>query len=112
MQIGQELDVADALVGAAQHLVVAEVGKHVAFEASGNIAYTEDEDHVIVTVGVHGLVVKRGNTVLLVAKDEVDAVKTVLAEGVWARRERPGVQARPVTTQLACSPTPLSLPSP
>ena len=58
------------------------VGKHVAFEASGNIVYTEDEDDVIVTVGVHDLVVvKRGNTVLLVAKDKVDAVKTVLAEG-------------------------------
>ena len=58
------------------------VGKHVAFEASGNIVYTEHEDDVIVTVGVHDLVVvKRGNTVLLVAKDRVDAVKAVLTQG-------------------------------
>ena len=36
---------------------------------------------MIVTVGVHDLVVvRRGNTVLLVAKDEVDAVKAVLAD--------------------------------
>ena len=57
------------------------VGKHVAHEASGNIVYTEDDDDVIVMVGVHDLVVvKRGNTVLLVAKDKVDAVKAVLAD--------------------------------
>lgn len=56
------------------------VGRHVAHEASGNIVYTEGEDDVIVMVGVHDLVVvKRGNTILLVAKDRVDAVKTVLA---------------------------------
>jgi len=57
------------------------VGKHVAHEASGNIVYTEDDDDVIVTVGVHDLVVvKRGNTVLLVAKDKLEAVKTVLGD--------------------------------
>lgn len=56
-------------------------GKHIAHHASGNIVYTEDEDDVIVTIGVHDIVVvKRGNTVLLVAKDELDAVKAVLAE--------------------------------
>lgn len=57
-------------------------GKHVAHKASGNIVYTEDEDDVIVTVGVHDVVVvKRGNTVLLVAKDRLDEVQDVLAEG-------------------------------
>jgi hypothetical protein len=36
---------------------------------------------VVVTVGVHDLVVvKRGNTVLLVAKDRVEDVKAVLAD--------------------------------
>jgi len=56
------------------------VGRHVAFEASGNIVYTDGEDDVVVTVGVHDLVVvKRGNTVLLVAKDRVEDVKAVLA---------------------------------
>ena len=57
------------------------VGRHVAFEASGNIVYTEGDDDVVVTVGVHDLVVvKRGNTVLLVAKDRVEDVKAVLAD--------------------------------
>ena len=47
-------------------------GRHVGLEASGNIVYTEGGDDVIVTVGVHDLiVVKHGNTVLLVAKDRV-----------------------------------------
>jgi len=58
------------------------VGRHVAFEARGNIVYTEGDDDVVVTVGVHDLVVvKRGNTVLLVAKDRVEDVKQVLAGG-------------------------------
>ncbi len=66
------------------------VGRHVAFEASGNIVYTEGDDDVIVTVGVHDLiVVKRGNTVLLVAKDKVDDVKVVLGD----ERLAPGRQA-------------------
>ena len=56
------------------------VGRHVAHEASGNIVYTEGDDDVVVTVGVHDLVVvKRGNTVLLVAKDRVEDVKAVLS---------------------------------
>ena len=58
------------------------VGHHVAFEASGNIVYTESDDDVVVTIGVHDLVVvKRGNTVLLVAKDRVEDVKRVLDAG-------------------------------
>jgi len=56
------------------------VGRHVAFEASGNIVYTEGDDDLVVTVCVHDLVVeKRGNTVLLVAKHRVQDVKAVLA---------------------------------
>ena len=55
------------------------VGRHVAYQASGNIVYTESDDDVIVTIGVHDLVVvKRGNTVLLVAKDRVEDVKRLL----------------------------------
>jgi len=58
------------------------VGRHVAYEASGNIVYTESDDDVVVTIGVHDVVVvKRGNTVLLVAKDRVDDVKRVLDAG-------------------------------
>jgi mannose-1-phosphate guanylyltransferase len=57
------------------------VGKHVGYEASGNIIYTEQAEDVIVTVGVHDLVVvKRGNTVLLVAKDRIADVKRVLED--------------------------------
>jgi mannose-1-phosphate guanylyltransferase len=57
------------------------VGKHVGYEASGNIIYTEQTEDVIVTVGVSDLVVvKRGNTVLLVAKDRIADVKRVLED--------------------------------
>ena len=57
------------------------VGKHVGYEASGNIIYTEQAEDVIVTVGVSDLVVvKRGNTVLLVAKDRIADVKRVLED--------------------------------
>ena len=43
--------------------------------------YTEGDDDVVETVGVHDLVVvKRVNTVLLVAKDRVEDVKAVFAE--------------------------------
>ena len=56
------------------------VGRHVGHEASGNIIYTEDPDDSIFTVGVHDLiVVKHGNTVLLVAKDRVGDIKRLLA---------------------------------
>ncbi|MBA3891203.1 MAG: mannose-1-phosphate guanylyltransferase [Gemmatimonadaceae bacterium] len=57
------------------------VGKHVGHRASGNIIYTEDAEDIIVTVGVQDLiVVKRGNTVLLVAKDNVADIKAVLLD--------------------------------
>ncbi len=55
------------------------VGRHVGLETSGNIIYTEDPDDVIVTLGVEDLViVKRGNTILLVRKDRVQDIKTLL----------------------------------
>jgi len=61
------------------------VGSHVGFEASGNIVYTDSSEDVIVTVGIHDLVVvKKGNTVLLVAKDRLDAIKTVLRDSSLA----------------------------
>lgn len=57
------------------------VGQHVALEASGNIVYTHAPHDVIVTVGVHDLVVvKHGNTVLLVAKERVADVKRLLED--------------------------------
>ncbi len=57
------------------------VGRHVGMDASGNIIYTEDPDDVVVTLGVEDLVVvKRGNTVLLVRKDRVQDIKTLLQD--------------------------------
>ncbi|MEX2535992.1 MAG: mannose-1-phosphate guanylyltransferase [Trueperaceae bacterium] len=57
------------------------VGLHVGHEAYGNIVYTEGPDDVIVTLGVEDLViVKRGNTVLLVRKDRVQELKKLLED--------------------------------
>lgn len=69
-------------------------GQHVGLEASGNIVYTASPDDVIVTLGVHDLVVvKRGNTVLLLAKDRVADLKRLLEDerlvaGGGGRRDR------------------------
>lgn len=57
------------------------VGRHVGVDASRNIIYTDGADDVIVTFGVHDLViVKRGNTVMLVPKERVQEIKTLLAD--------------------------------
>ena len=57
------------------------VGRHVGMDTSGNIIYTEDPDDVVVTLGVEDLViVKRGNTVLLVRKDRVQDIKRLLED--------------------------------
>ena len=57
------------------------VGRHVGMDTSGNIIYTEDPDDVVVTLGVEDLVVvKRGNTVLLVRKDRVQDIKQLLQD--------------------------------
>lgn len=57
------------------------VGTHVGLEANGNIIYTEDADDVIVTLGVEQLVVvKRGNVVLLMHKNRVQDLKSVLSD--------------------------------
>ena len=57
------------------------VGKHVGLETSGNIIYTENPEDTIVTLGVENLViVKRGNTLLLVRKDRVQDIKKLLAD--------------------------------
>jgi mannose-1-phosphate guanylyltransferase len=57
------------------------VGKHVGLEASGNIVYTEDTEDVVVTVGVDNLVIaKRGNVLLLVHKDRIADIKSLLAD--------------------------------
>lgn len=57
------------------------VGRHVGLESSGNIIYTKDEEDMVVILGVHDLVVvKHDDTVLLVAKDQVQDIKRLLAE--------------------------------
>ncbi len=57
------------------------VGRHVGVDASRNIIYTDDPDDVIVTLGVHDLViVKRGNAVMLVHKTRVQEIKSLLAD--------------------------------
>ena len=57
------------------------VGRHVGLETSANIIYTEDPDDVVVTLGVENLVVvKRGNTLLLVSRDRVQEIKKLLAD--------------------------------
>lgn len=57
------------------------VGRHVGIETSGNIIYTENPDDIIITLGVENLVVvKRGNTILLVRKDRVQDIKSLLAD--------------------------------
>jgi mannose-1-phosphate guanylyltransferase len=57
------------------------VGRHVGIETSGNIIYTENPDDIIITLGVEDLVVvKRGNTILLVRKDRVQDIKSLLAD--------------------------------
>jgi len=57
------------------------VGHHVGVDTSGNIVYTEDPEDVVVTLGVHDLViVKRGNALLLVHKERVQEIKTLLED--------------------------------
>src|SRR5690606_29564869 len=57
------------------------VGQHVGVDTSGNIVYTEDPEDVVVTLGVHDLViVKRGNALLLVHKERVQEIKTLLED--------------------------------
>ena len=57
------------------------VGKHIGFEASNNIIYTTDEQDVVVTLGIDNVVVvKRGNTVFVVAKDRVQEIKKLLED--------------------------------
>jgi mannose-1-phosphate guanylyltransferase len=57
------------------------VGKHIGFEASNNIIYTTDEQDVVVMLGVDNVVVvKRGNTVFVVAKNRVQEIKKLLED--------------------------------
>jgi mannose-1-phosphate guanylyltransferase len=71
----------ERLLGATDTGANTVVGKHVGLRASGNIVYTEDTDDVVVTVGVDDLVIaKRGNVLLLVHKDRVADIKSLLAD--------------------------------
>ena len=57
------------------------LGTHVGLETAGNIIYTGNSEDVIVTLGVENLViVKQGNTVLLVHKDRVQDIKKLLED--------------------------------
>ncbi len=57
------------------------IGTHVGLETAGNIIYTGNSDDVIVTLGVENLViVKQGNTVLLVHKEPVQDIKKLLED--------------------------------
>jgi hypothetical protein len=57
------------------------VGQHVGYEAQGNVVQTHSAEDVVVTVGVHDLViVKHGHTVVLMAKDRVADIKRVLED--------------------------------
>jgi mannose-1-phosphate guanylyltransferase len=57
------------------------IGTHIGLETAGNIIYTGNPDDVIVTLGVENLViVKQGNTLLLVHKDRVQDIKKLLED--------------------------------
>jgi mannose-1-phosphate guanylyltransferase len=57
------------------------IGHYVGLEGSGNIIYTEDDDSVIVTLGLSDIVaVKRGKATLLIRKDRVQDIKTLLQD--------------------------------
>ena len=57
------------------------IGQYVGLEGSGNIIYTGDDDNVIVTLGISDIVVvKRGKAMLLVRKDRVQDIKTLLQD--------------------------------
>lgn len=71
------------------------VGRHVGMDASGNIVYTEDPEDVVVTLGVHDLViVKRGNAVLVVHKERVQEIKALLADERMVEVLREGTRER------------------
>jgi mannose-1-phosphate guanylyltransferase len=57
------------------------VGRYVGLATSGNIVYTEDDEDLVVALGVEDLViVKRQNAVLLVRKDRVQDIKQLLRD--------------------------------
>jgi mannose-1-phosphate guanylyltransferase len=57
------------------------VGHFVGLATSGNIVFTEDEEDLVVALGVEDLViVKRGNAVLLVRRDRVQDIKQLLKD--------------------------------
>jgi mannose-1-phosphate guanylyltransferase len=69
------------------------VGRHLGLETSGTIVYADSDHDLIVTVGIHDLVVvKRGDTVLLLAKDRVGDLKKMLLDGRFAAGTREPAQ--------------------
>lgn len=56
-------------------------GAHAGHDAAGNIVYTDGPDDVLVAHGVEGLViVKRGDTVLILPKERVAEIKRLLED--------------------------------
>ncbi len=56
-------------------------GAHAGHDAAGNIVYTDGPDDVLVAFGVEGLViVKRGDTVLILPKERVGEIKGLLED--------------------------------
>jgi mannose-1-phosphate guanylyltransferase len=56
-------------------------GAHAGHDAAGNIVYTDGPDDVLVALGVEGLViVKRGDTVLILPKERVGEIKELLED--------------------------------
>lgn len=71
----------ERLLGTSESGANTVVGKHVGLQASGNIVYTEETEDVVVTLGVDNLIIaKRGNVLLLVHKDRVSDIKSLLAD--------------------------------
>ena len=76
----------ERLLGSAEGSPNTVVGRHIGLQASGNIIYTEETDDVVVTLGVDDLVIaKRGNVLLLVHKDRVADIKSLLADEALAK---------------------------
>ena len=62
------------------------LGHHIGLETSKSIIYSENPDDVIVTLGVNDLIViKRGNAVLVMSKDNAQDIKAILDDVLVAQ---------------------------
>lgn len=57
------------------------VGRHIGLDTARNIVYTSNKEDMVVTLGVEDLViVKRGDTVLVLRKDRIQDIKQLLQD--------------------------------